>query len=109
VVAELTAGRRLLHAAAPATRDVVAAADGVDAAHATLYAGGRVAQVEDVGTLRAVRRRGLARAAVSLACELAAGYEVLSLVADRGDWPKDLYARLMFDPVGHVLACLKLL
>ncbi len=109
VVAELTAGRRLLHAAAPGTRYVVGAADGVDAAHATLYANGRIAQIEDVGTLQAFRRRGLARAVVSLACELAAGHEVLFLVADQGDWPKDLYARLGFDPVGHVLACTKVL
>jgi ribosomal protein S18 acetylase RimI-like enzyme len=101
VVAALTAGRRLLHAAAPRTRFVVGAADGQDAAHATLYADGRVAQVEDVATRVAFRGRGLARAVVSLACDLAASHELVFLVADAADWPKELYARLGFDPVGR--------
>jgi GNAT superfamily N-acetyltransferase len=101
VVAALTAGRRLLHAAAPRTRFVVGAVDGQDAAHATLYADGRVAQVEDVVTREAFRGRGLARAVVSLACDLAAGHELVFLVADAADWPKELYARLGFDPVGR--------
>lgn len=102
VVAALTAGRRLLHAAAGGTRYVVGAAGGEDVAHATLYGDGRVAQIEDVATLRNFRGRGLARAVVGLACELATGHELLFLVADADDWPKDLYARLGFDPVGRV-------
>ena len=109
VVAALTAGRRLLHAAAPGTRFVVAGADGQDAAHATLYADGRIAQVEDVATRTAFRGRGLARAVVSLACELAAAHELVFIVADEADWPKALYARLGFDPVGHAWAFTKLL
>ena len=53
--------RRRLRAAVPTARFFVAASDGVDAAVTTLYSDGVVAQVEDVGTLRDYRRRGLAR------------------------------------------------
>jgi ribosomal protein S18 acetylase RimI-like enzyme len=108
VVAALTAGRRRLHAAAPGTRYVVGAVDGTHAAHATLYAEGAIAQVEDVATLAAFRGRGLARAVVSLACDLAAGHPLVFLVADDDDWPKDLYARLGFDPVGLAWAFTRL-
>jgi hypothetical protein len=31
---------------------------------------------------------------------LAAGHELIFVVADDEDWPKDLYAKLGFDPVG---------
>jgi len=89
--------------AAGGARYFVGAADGVDAAHATLYSDGAVAQVEDVGTLRAFRRRGLARAVCTTAVEAAldAGHELVFIVADDEDWPKDLYERLGFEAVGR--------
>lgn len=83
-------------------RYFVAAADGVDACHATLYSDGVIAQVEDVGTITAFRGRGLARAVCSAAVDAAreAGHELIFIVADDDDWPKELYAKLGFDPVG---------
>ena len=84
-------------------RYFVAASDGVDACHTTLYSDGVVAQIEDVGTVRAMRRRGLARAACSAALDaaIAAGHELVFIVADDEDWPKELYAKLGFDAVGR--------
>jgi GNAT superfamily N-acetyltransferase len=102
VVEQLLAARSR-YGAAGRGRYFVGAVDGVDAAHATLYSDGAVAQIEDVGTLRAFRRRGLARAVCVAAIEaaLAAGHELIFIVADDGDWPKDLYARLGFTAVGR--------
>jgi ribosomal protein S18 acetylase RimI-like enzyme len=84
-------------------RYFVAASEGVDGCHATLYSDGVVAQVEDVGTLKAMRGRGLARAACSAALDAAtaAGHELVFIVAADDDWPKALYAKLGFEPVGR--------
>jgi ribosomal protein S18 acetylase RimI-like enzyme len=102
VVHELLASRAAFGAAGRA-RYFAGASDGVDAAHATLYSDGTIAQVEDVGTMTAFRRRGLARAVCTAAVDaaLAAGHELVFIVADDEDWPKELYAKLGFDPVGH--------
>ena len=32
------------------------------------------------------------------------GHELIFIVADDDDWPKDLYARLGFDPIGRAWA-----
>lgn len=76
---------------------------GDDACHATLYSDGVIAQIEDVGTVKAARGRGLARAACSAAIDaaVAAGHELIFLVADDDDWPKELYVKLGFDPLGY--------
>jgi ribosomal protein S18 acetylase RimI-like enzyme len=102
VVEQLLAARSR-YGSAGRGRYFVGTADGVDAAHATLYSDGAIAQIEDVGTLRAYRRRGLARAVCVAAIEaaLAAGHELIFIVADDDDWPKDLYARLGFRAVGR--------
>jgi GNAT superfamily N-acetyltransferase len=102
VVEQLLASRAAFGRAGRA-RYFVAASDGVDACHTTLYSDGVVAQVEDVGTLAAMRGRGLARAACSAALDaaIAAGHELVFIVADEDDWPKQLYAKLGFDPVGR--------
>ena len=57
-----------------------------------------MAQIEDVATLAPYRGRGLARAVVTAALgeALAAGDELVFILADDGDWPKDWYARLGF-------------
>jgi GNAT superfamily N-acetyltransferase len=103
VVRQLVAMRAALADAVPTARFFVGAADGVDAAVTTLYSDGVVAQVEDVATLRDYRRRGLARATVSAAIDAAVemGHELVFIVADDEDWPKDLYGRIGFDPVGR--------
>jgi ribosomal protein S18 acetylase RimI-like enzyme len=103
VVRQLVAMRARLAEAVPTARFFVGASEGVDAAVTTLYADGLTAQVEDVATLRAYRRRGLARATVTAAIDAALemGNEFVFIIADEDDWPKDLYARLGFDPVGR--------
>ena len=65
-----------------------------------LYSDGTIAQIEDVGTLDEYRGRGYARAVVSkaLAVARAEGHEIIWLVADDDDWPKELYAKLGFVP-----------
>jgi ribosomal protein S18 acetylase RimI-like enzyme len=83
------------------TRAFGVVVDGVPAAGACLYLDGPVAQVEDVATVPAHRGRGLARAVV-LRCvqeARAAGAELVFLVANDSDWPKELYAKLGFDLV----------
>jgi predicted GNAT family acetyltransferase len=106
VVRQLVSMRAALARAVPAARFFLGASDGVDAAVTTLYSDGTIAQVEDVATLRDFRRRGLARATVTAAVDaaLAMGHELIFIVADEDDWPKDLYARLGFDPVGRAWA-----
>lgn len=90
-------------------RHFVARVDGQVAAAADLYSDGRTAQVEDVATLERHRGRGLASAVVLRAVEgaLASGHDFLFLVADAEDWPKTLYARLGFAPLGHSWSFLK--
>jgi ribosomal protein S18 acetylase RimI-like enzyme len=103
VVRQIVGQRQALAGAVPVTRFFVGAADGVDAAVTSLYSDGRIAQVEDVATLRGFRRRGLARATVTMAIDAAVdmGHELLFIVADDNDWPKELYRKLGFDPIGH--------
>ena len=74
-----------------------------------LYLHGAIAQVEDVNTLEEFRNRGLARAVVQLAIDeaLVAGAELVFIHALDDDWPKQLYAKLGFDPIGYVWSFVK--
>ena len=92
--------RRL--ARAMEVRHLAAVVDGDVVAYAGLYLGDGVAQIEDVATLPAYRNRGLARSVVLHAAAEArrSGADLVFLVADEHDWPKDLYARLGFEPIG---------
>jgi GNAT superfamily N-acetyltransferase len=83
-------------------RHLAALVEGEVASGADLYSDGRTAQVEDVSTFPAYRGRGLASALVLHAVEeaLAARHDFVFLIADAADWPKDLYARLGFAPLG---------
>jgi GNAT superfamily N-acetyltransferase len=79
--------------------------DGDDlVAWAKLWTREGTAQVEDVVCLEAYRGRGYGRAVVAAATRAALeeGPELLFIVADDADWPKELYGRLGFHPVGHV-------
>ena len=69
-----------------------------------LYSDGVTAQVEDVYTVPAWRNRGCARRLIARAIALAheAGRELVFIEADDNGWPKQLYARLGFDPVGRI-------
>jgi GNAT superfamily N-acetyltransferase len=77
--------------------------EGEAASGADLYSDGRTAQVEDVATVAAHRGEGLASAVVlrAVAEALAAGHDFVFLIADDRDWPKDLYRRLGFEPIGR--------
>jgi ribosomal protein S18 acetylase RimI-like enzyme len=76
--------------------------DGV-VSYADLYVDGADAQVEDVGTLPEHRGKGYATAVILGAIKQAraSGAEFVFLVADAGDWPKELYRKLGFDELGH--------
>jgi ribosomal protein S18 acetylase RimI-like enzyme len=83
-------------------RHFAAVVGGDVVSYAGLYLEDEVAQIEDVATLPTFRNRGLARAVVLHAVDEArrAGAELVFLVADDNDWPKDLYERLGFDTIG---------
>ena len=101
-VRQLTEIRRVYEREAGA-RFFVAEVDGQPASVCELYVLGEVAQVEDVNTIEEYRGRGLGSAVVlaAAAAARARGCDVVFLIADDADWPKDLYSRLGFDPVGR--------
>jgi ribosomal protein S18 acetylase RimI-like enzyme len=77
--------------------------DGAPVSWADLYLADGVAQIEDVATTEAFRNRGLASAVVTAAIRRAKaeGAELVFLLADEDDWPKELYRRLGFDEIGR--------
>jgi ribosomal protein S18 acetylase RimI-like enzyme len=85
------------------TRRFVARFDGELAGQCELYVDGTDAQIEYVDTLEEHRGRGVARAVVLAAVEAArrAGADRVFIAADEDDWPKSLYQRLGFDPIGR--------
>jgi ribosomal protein S18 acetylase RimI-like enzyme len=79
--------------------------DGAPVSSADLYSDGRTAQIEDVATVPDARGRGYASAVVMRALEEARhGHDFVFLVADSRDWPKELYRRLGFEPLGEKFA-----
>jgi GNAT superfamily N-acetyltransferase len=73
-------------------------------AWARLWTRGAEAQVEDVVCLADYRGRGYGRAVVAAAARaaLATDPELLFIVADADDWPKELYERLGFVSAGEL-------
>jgi GNAT superfamily N-acetyltransferase len=73
-------------------------------AWAKLWTREGVAQVEDVVCLAEHRGRGYGRDVVAAATRtaLAEGAEMVFIVADARDWPKDLYHRLGYRPTGEI-------
>jgi GNAT superfamily N-acetyltransferase len=97
------------HAAAQERIHAVLRAGG-PAAWAKLRGGtGPVRQIEDVAVLPEARGEGLGRAVVSAALEAVDDAGLLFLAADEDDWPKELYGRLGFDPVGRTRTHARLL
>ena len=90
--------RRYTTAAACDLSTHVVHAGGAVVAWCNLYRVGREAQVENVNTLPAWRRRGFARAVVldAVAAAHEAGCGFVFLLADRDDWPRGFYAGLGF-------------
>lgn len=108
VVREVVDGGAIWQQAAN-SRYFAVRADGSPVAAAELYSDGRTAQVEDVATLPAHRGQGHASALVQRAAEeaLATGHELVFLVADADDWPRELYVRLGFEDVGRTWSFLR--
>lgn len=96
--------RVLVTAAATDLRLFAREVDGVVASVCELYSDGHTGQIEDVATRLAYRSRGLARAVVlrALSESRRAGHALTFLVADEDDWPRELYRRLGFDPIGRL-------
>jgi GNAT superfamily N-acetyltransferase len=92
-----------------AGRDFGAPAD-EPACSCRLYTNGALAQIDEVGTVKARRGRGYARAAVLAAVDAAGaeGHDPVFLLTDAEDWPQQLYRRLGFDEIGAVYEFLKL-
>lgn len=95
----------LLMADAANGRFFAANADDKPVAGTHLYSDGSAAQIEDVGTLNAYRGRGLSRTLMKhvIADAFDNGHDMVFLVAEADDWPKDFYARLGFEAVGRTL------
>ncbi|MFI7640124.1 GNAT family N-acetyltransferase [Nonomuraea sp. NPDC049400] len=85
----------------------VRAPDGEIAARADLYVHGGVAQIESVFTGEGHRGKGHARALMSALLAQVAEAELVFLVADAADWPKDFYAKLGFVELGRTHAFLR--
>jgi GNAT superfamily N-acetyltransferase len=102
VMAELFAGKHLIGSLMEA-RFFAVRVDGQVVSYTDLYQDGPEAQVEDVGTLPAHRGCGYATAVVLAAIHAARerGAEFVFLVADREDWPKELYGKLGFEELGY--------
>jgi GNAT superfamily N-acetyltransferase len=97
--ATMLADFRTVAATRAGTRFFAVELDGVIAAYCELYLHAGAAQVEDVNTLEPWRNRGAGRAVVlgAAAAALAAGADLVWLVADADDWPKRLYEKLGFE------------
>jgi ribosomal protein S18 acetylase RimI-like enzyme len=80
-------------------RDFTISQDGSVVSFALLWSRGSTAQIEDVATLPEYRNRGLSRQVVTRAVSeaRASGHDLLFLIADENDWPKELYRKLGFD------------
>jgi GNAT superfamily N-acetyltransferase len=96
----LRAGTRALAFGAGQGQEVVS--------HCTLFCEAeptdrRVAMIDSVGTLRAHRQQGLAKAVVSAAVRAAGewGADLIVVPVDADDWPQLLYAGLGFVPLGR--------
>jgi ribosomal protein S18 acetylase RimI-like enzyme len=101
--AQVAASLDLIASVVRSARGFAVEADGEIASWCILYDESGIGQIDDVVTAGAYRRRGYARAAVSAAtrASLDSGNEITFLVADDEDWPKDLYARLGYEPIGR--------
>jgi GNAT superfamily N-acetyltransferase len=89
-----------------ATQERIFAAldEGAPVAWAKLRTLGDILQIEDVATLHHERGMGLGRGVVTAAVQAAreTDHTLIFLVAADDDWPKELYAKLGFDPVGRI-------
>jgi ribosomal protein S18 acetylase RimI-like enzyme len=80
-------------------RDFILSENGSVVSFALLWSRGSTAQIEDVATLNEYRNRGFSRQVVTraIAEARASGHDLVFLIADENDWPKDLYRKLGFE------------
>jgi hypothetical protein len=99
---QLIAGQQAIRAATW-SRSFGAFVDGHAVSSATLFVDGEIAIIDEVGTMRAHRERGFARAAIVAALQAAgaAGCGSIVVPADADDWPQLIYAKLGFEPIGR--------
>jgi GNAT superfamily N-acetyltransferase len=97
-----------LVARATRLRSFAALAEGDLASYCDLYSDGATAQIEHVSTLKRFRGRGLASSVVLRALEVARaeGHNLVFLLTDADDWPKEVYAKLGFETIGESFALL---
>jgi GNAT superfamily N-acetyltransferase len=97
-------GHHRTYGASAGERRFAVVRDGEAVAWAKLWTRDGVAQVEDVVCLAEHRGRGYGRDVVAAATRAALDHdpELLFIVADEADWPKELYGRLGYRPVGTV-------
>jgi ribosomal protein S18 acetylase RimI-like enzyme len=100
--AQVAASLELIASVVP-SRAYAVEVDGRVASWCMLYEENGIGQVDDVVTAGPYRQRGYARAVVSAAtrASLEHGNEITFLVADDEDWPKELYAKLGYEPIGR--------
>ena len=108
-VAEQLFRSKLLAAEQVSIRFFAVVADGRPVSWTDLYLDGPTAQIEDVATLEPYRGRGYASAVVLRAADEAqrAGADLIFLLADDEDWPKELYRKLGFDELGRTFEFVK--
>jgi GNAT superfamily N-acetyltransferase len=99
VVASLELASRCVERA----RSFYVEVDGAPVSWCVLYEEDGIGQVEDVMTASRYRKRGFGRAVVEAAtrASLDDGNRITFLVADDEDWPKEMYARVGFEPIGR--------
>jgi ribosomal protein S18 acetylase RimI-like enzyme len=103
-VAQQLLDAKLLLAERAATRFFGVSVDGEIVSWADLYVAQGIGQIEDVATKEEHRGKGYATAVVLRAAQEAReeGADLVFLVADHDDWPKELYGKLGFDTVGRL-------
>jgi predicted GNAT family acetyltransferase len=108
--AEMLADFREAAAGRAGTRYFAVELDGVLVSSCELWTHNGVAQIEDVNTLEAWRNRGAGRAVVlaAAAAARAARADLVWLAADADDWPRRLYEKLGFRPIGGMWQCTRL-